>query len=146
MAYGAHLAGKAINITKTTGPHALSYALTMNHDIPHGYAVILTLPGFFIHNANVTKDRINPRLSFKDHQKRISELCELLQAGSNEDAVEKIQRMVRDAGLSTKLSKAGVENKQELEKVVDSVNLERLRNNPAVVSKNDLRLILQTAY
>ena len=31
--------GKAIAITKTTAPHALSYFLTTYHFIPHGYAV-----------------------------------------------------------------------------------------------------------
>jgi alcohol dehydrogenase class IV len=45
--FAAHLAGKAIDITRTTGPHALSYYLTANHTIPHGQAVALFLPMFF---------------------------------------------------------------------------------------------------
>ena len=51
MAHGAHLAGCAIDISKTTAAHAISYALTMRHGIPHGHAVALTLGRFFEHNA-----------------------------------------------------------------------------------------------
>ncbi|MFA6636132.1 MAG: iron-containing alcohol dehydrogenase [Candidatus Omnitrophota bacterium] len=47
MMEAVHLSGKAINISKTTAPHALSYVLTMYDKMPHGYAVILTLPAFF---------------------------------------------------------------------------------------------------
>ena len=42
-----NLSGKAINITTTTAPHAISYPLTKFFDIPHGYAVALTLGHFF---------------------------------------------------------------------------------------------------
>ncbi len=42
VAQGAHLSGKAINITRTTAPHALSYALTSRFGVPHGQAVSLT--------------------------------------------------------------------------------------------------------
>src|SRR5207248_4789041 len=44
MARASHLAGKAINVTRTTAPHALSYALTSRFGVPHGQAVSLTLP------------------------------------------------------------------------------------------------------
>ena len=42
MAIGANLAGKAINISKTTLPHAISYPITSNYHVPHGHAVSLT--------------------------------------------------------------------------------------------------------
>ena len=40
----ANLAGKAIDISKTTSPHAFSYSFTSEYSIPHGQAVWLTLP------------------------------------------------------------------------------------------------------
>ena len=43
-AEAAHLAGIAINTTKTTAPHALSYALTTDYGVDHGHAVGLLLP------------------------------------------------------------------------------------------------------
>lgn len=36
---GANYSGRAINISKTTAPHAMSYYLTAEHDYPHGIAV-----------------------------------------------------------------------------------------------------------
>ena len=38
-------AGKAINIAKTNIAHAISYHLTQHHNVPHGYAVFLSLEG-----------------------------------------------------------------------------------------------------
>jgi alcohol dehydrogenase class IV len=51
LARGAALAGAAINISRTTAAHALSYALTAEHDVPHGAAVGLHLRWLVAHNA-----------------------------------------------------------------------------------------------
>ena len=47
MLHAANLAGKAINIAKTSGAHAISYVLTSKFNIPHGQAVALTLPAWY---------------------------------------------------------------------------------------------------
>lgn len=47
MLVSAHRAGKAINITTTTAPHALSYGLTSLFRIPHGRAVGLVFGPVF---------------------------------------------------------------------------------------------------
>ena len=47
---GANYAGQAINITRTTLPHALSYTLTSKYGYPHGHAVALAFPYFFKYN------------------------------------------------------------------------------------------------
>ena len=44
---GAYWGGRAINVTKTTAPHAFSYAFTVACGYPHGHAVALTMPYFF---------------------------------------------------------------------------------------------------
>lgn len=46
MLMAAHYSGKAINITKTTICHAISYPLTIHYGIPHGIACAHTLPFF----------------------------------------------------------------------------------------------------
>ena len=62
MIESAHLAGKAINISKTTAAHAWSYAFTSIYKIPHGHAVWLTLPAIFKnvydYNIRITRRRI----------------------------------------------------------------------------------------
>lgn len=46
MLEAANYSGKAINITKTSICHAISYPLTLHYDIPHGMACAHTLPYF----------------------------------------------------------------------------------------------------
>ena len=42
MLLASNLAGKAINISKTTAPHAVSYPFSSMFNIDHGHAVSLT--------------------------------------------------------------------------------------------------------
>ena len=58
MSLGANFAGKAINISKTNGPHALSYPFTANFGVHHGHAVSLTLNEFLKFNYfNMNKSK-----------------------------------------------------------------------------------------
>jgi alcohol dehydrogenase class IV len=54
LARGAALAGAAIDISRTTAAHALSYALTARYGIAHGAAVGLHLRWLIGHNAAAT--------------------------------------------------------------------------------------------
>ncbi|GIG88043.1 iron-containing alcohol dehydrogenase [Plantactinospora endophytica] len=54
LARGAALAGAAINTSRTTAAHALSYALTARHGIAHGAAVGLHLRWLIGFNAAAT--------------------------------------------------------------------------------------------
>ncbi len=55
LARGAALAGAAINTSRTTAAHALSYALTARHGIVHGTAVGLHLRWLIGFNAAATE-------------------------------------------------------------------------------------------
>jgi alcohol dehydrogenase class IV len=54
LARGAALAGAAINTSRTTAAHALSYSLTAGYGIAHGAAVGLHLRWLIGHNSAVT--------------------------------------------------------------------------------------------
>lgn len=41
---GSYWAGRAIDISRTTAAHALSYYMTSHHGIPHGHAVYMMFP------------------------------------------------------------------------------------------------------
>ena len=58
MLLGSNLSGKAINISKTTSGHALSYSLTSNFHIPHGLAV-LSVMQFLVEIMNSRKFSFN---------------------------------------------------------------------------------------
>lgn len=53
MLHAAWLSGRAIEITRTTAPHAMSYALTTGYGIAHGHSVGLTLPHIWRRMAEV---------------------------------------------------------------------------------------------
>jgi len=78
MCQASHLAGKAINISKTTAPHALSYVLTSQFRIPHGIAVAMTLSAVLGFNASVTLTPcVDPR-GPKEVTSRIAMITDLL--------------------------------------------------------------------
>ena len=64
MLEAANNAGKAINITKTSISHALSYPLTAKRGTPHGLATASTLPVFMkLFNTDLeTQQRVNSLL------------------------------------------------------------------------------------
>jgi alcohol dehydrogenase class IV len=130
MSRASHLAGKAINISKTTAPHALSYYLTSNHEIAHGMAVALTLSTMLAYNAEVTNsDCVDPRGA--DHvRKRIATICSIMQAPDVESACANIEKMITGLDCPASLSGAGIVERNVIRKIVDSANMERMSNNP----------------
>jgi alcohol dehydrogenase len=56
MAEASVLAGLAFSQTRTAGAHAMSYPLTLHHNIPHGYACSLTLGAIFDLNMQKQPD------------------------------------------------------------------------------------------
>lgn len=128
LARAAHLAGKAINTSRTTAAHALSYRLTSAHGIPHGHAVALSIAGLYRANRDVIPQR---------HR--------LLEAmgTTDADAPAHFARLMRALGLETALPTLGIDNPDD---IVDSVNPERLSNNPRPLSREELRDVLCKGY
>lgn len=139
MMKAAFLAGKAINISKTTGPHALSYALTQGFRIPHGLAVILTLPAFMDFNTSLTKD-LNNKLTPDEYGERVNELFKILKVSNTVEAINTIHKMIAYTGFQVGLRNYGV-SVNDIKPLAESVNVERLGNNPTVLSHNDVQLI-----
>lgn len=142
MSRASHLAGKAINISKTTAPHALSYYLTSNHDIPHGMAVALTLSTMLAYNAEVTKsDCVDQRGA--DHVRgRIATICDIMQAPDVDAACAEIDKMIRDLDCPASLGAAGIIERDQVRSLVDSANMERMSNNPRRVNSATLLELL----
>ncbi len=127
MVEAAYYSGKAINISKTTLPHALSYFLTIKYNIPHGHAVALTF-GFI--------GKINYAFGSNNLKKVMNDICLML----NID-IKNFEKywydLMQESGLETKLSNLGVK-KEDLELMIDSVNVERLKNHPLNIEKEIL--------
>jgi len=132
MVYAAHLAGQAINISKTTAPHALSYILTTHWGIPHGHAVALTLGNFFIINANPNL-KLNDKRGSKYVQKTLKELISMLGCNTPERACSLIKKLMLEVGLEVDFLKLGFNPERDIHILLNNINLERISNNPVYV-------------
>ena len=141
MSKAAHLAGKAINITTTTAPHAISYPITAYFGLQHGHAVALTLGYFFEINYTFQDIDLNePRGA--DYLKNIMEkLCTMVGVSSALECKNKWYRLMSKIGLESNMENIMTLSEYEIEKIISNVNLERLNNNPVRVSKNKLKEI-----
>lgn len=144
MCRAAHLAGRAIDVSKTTAPHALSYPLTSRKGTPHGAAVAATFASLLEFNAGVgDSDCADPRGA--DHvRRRIAKIVELLGGADAEDAARRFRRLVASVGRPASLADAGVVDDAELRALVAAVNVERLSNNPRRASSADLFSLLRS--
>ena len=126
MAEGAYWAGKAINITKTTAPHAFSYPFTAHYGIPHGHAVSIVFPSIAV--LNLTKGDV------PDEKKK--KLANILQIEGNFSEI--IKSYIYNLGLT-------VPSKEyDVEKLLGGISLERLANNPIAISKSKAKTILES--
>lgn len=144
MLQASHLAGKAINISRTTAPHALSYTMTIQHQVPHGMAVALSIAPFMIFNSRTSSaDLCDPR-GMSHHSRVFRSLEEAFHSESIEEAAEKWQEQLVRIGCHTKLQEWGITEDTELSKIIRSVNLERLANNPRQVTEKNLIELLES--
>lgn len=120
---GAYWAGRAINITKTTAPHAFSYPFTSYYEYPHGHAVALTFPYFL--NLNCSEKN-------KDMD-RVNRLLDILDFDRDSNLMEQMMKYIEFIGLHKR------ENSIiDKEFILRQVNLDRLKNNPVrVMDAND---------
>ena len=133
----ANFAGKAINISKTTAPHAISYPLTSNFNIPHGHAVALTLGHFFKLNS----DGQSPLNDFRGAaylNQIMSNLALLFGARNIKECESLWWSLMRDCGLETVPSKLGISGKVAVEKIMSNINIERLQNHPIKLAEHQM--------
>jgi alcohol dehydrogenase class IV len=140
MLLAAHWAGRAINISRTTAAHALSYTLTAHYGLPHGHALAMLLPIVFKLNANAgTDDILNGSLNRKRLNQTIKELCRFMHCDSANDALNYVQRLSELLGLTGRWLVDGHHDVASVRShIVDDVNVERLANNPLRLDRKHL--------
>jgi alcohol dehydrogenase class IV len=143
MCRAAHLSGQAINITRTTASHALSYAITTDYGLPHGMAVALTLAPMLAYNAAVTESDCNDPRGPQAVLDRIALILESLQADNVAAACGKIRGLISAIGCPIALAEIGVADDVVIERLVSRVNAERLSNNPRKTTAQALVSILK---
>lgn len=130
---GAYWAGRAINITKTTAPHAFSYPFTTYYGYPHGHAVALTFPFFMYYNCIDKKCNLQYSLDADEYNIKVKYLYKNLLSLPSLSLYSDMAKYITTLGLS--LGKAGEPYNQKL--ILSSINIERLSNNPKKLSSAD---------
>ncbi len=133
MQIASNFSGKAINISKTTGPHALSYYLSTKHNVPHGYAVSIFLTKFLKFNYNMMQND-------KNLAKKFNLLFKIFNVKTITSLNNKIENIFKILYNGKKFK--NILKKVDKKKLISSVNLQRLKNNPIEVKKIDLFKIL----
>lgn len=145
MAIGSHLAGRAIDISKTTAAHALSYALTKGYGVSHGHAVALTLGQFIRAHAEAKAEDLQSGISERRHQEAMAAILKSLGARDAAEARDRFTALLARLGLVSRLRDIGLTNAEARRSVAQSVNVERLGNNPMVFTMAGLEAVLERA-
>lgn len=136
---GSNYAGRAINITQTTAPHAFSYKLTSLYGIPHGHAVAICLPTIWDYMLNHMDKCIDSRgASYLD--KIFNHIANAMGVSSPSKAIEFFKQMISEMELPQPISN---NREEELALLTSSVNPVRLKNNPISLSEFDICNIYQ---
>ena len=135
IAIAANLAGRAINITKTTAPHALSYTLTSNYSIPHGHAVALCIRNAFeVNERNISDSDQVMNFVMRD-------IYDALGVDSSDEAKKLFINYMELAGLESSIGALGICS-QDVDIIVKNVNVDRLNNHPVRLTHSDLLQLL----
>ena len=139
MSLAANLSGQAINISRTTAPHAISYPFTAHFGINHGHAVSLTLNKFLRFNY---QNLIYADCKF-DLKKRFQIIFDISKTYNIENLDKFLENLKNKAKLEQKFSKLGINLKKYKSKILSEVNVSRLSNNPVNIDQNDLLEIIK---
>ena len=136
LAKAAYFAGKAINITKTTGPHSLSYGFTTNYGLAHGHAVCIFLPFFVNFHKNINIENCNDSRGpafVLDQMKLIADILSV-----NFDHLEQeIVSFLKELQIEINFEKIGVDKPGFL-RAIEGLNEDRLGNNPRTMTNKDI--------
>jgi len=144
IAYAANLSGKAIDITQTTAPHAISYKLTSHFNIPHGHAVALCLGKFFTIN-HIYADTVTDSSKNSVLKTKLENLYSMFGCSSGENCSKLWYQLMEKIGLETDFGKLGVRSINDFKLIADSVNHERLRNHPIKINREIILSIFRSS-
>ena len=133
MMEGSNLAGKAINITRTTAPHAMSYTLTSKSGYPHGHAVALSFSYFFEKNMRCAKEEYAAE-NYEEYAAKMHKSLQLLGWEIDDDIFAKMKQFICRLGL-------GYDAERPFESAVleHGVNLQRAGNNPVRLNEQIIK-------
>lgn len=133
MQMAANLAGKAINITQTTAGHAMCYKLTSLFHIAHGHAAALCVAQLWPYMIHHREECIDER-----GEGYLNEIFRELSRCFGGTGIEEGARQFQALLAELDFAPLHMTDPAQLEELVKSVNLVRLKNNPIPLSQETL--------
>jgi alcohol dehydrogenase class IV len=141
MMEAANLAGKAINISKTTAAHAWSYAFTSHYGVPHGHAVWLTLPRIFQLHATASADVVTDPRGVEHLKAVMARLMNVLGIISAEDSANLLNSYLNVINIESDMAGIGAKTVKQREFLSKQVNMQRMSNNPVGLTEIHVKQI-----
>ena len=116
--------GKAIQITRTTAAHAMSYRLTKTMGIAHGHACMLTLP--ILWEMMLDREEMNETLQDLTSKMRLGD-------------PQVVPKLLKGILYDLEMEIPPMPDDQTLDELTDSVNVERLNNHPVAMNREEIR-------
>jgi alcohol dehydrogenase class IV len=136
MQLAANYSGKAINIAKTNVPHALSYFSSYHYKMLHGLAVSVFFLNTIIFFYNSIKNKKS--ILFR----KFSLLFKAMKIKNIEEFRSYFIKILLKSGIYKNLYPYKKKIDNNINKLIFSVNKERLNNSPIRIGNNDLRTII----
>lgn len=125
MLMASNYAGKAINISKTTAAHAMSYKLTKMYDLSHGHAAALSLLQVWKYTCDIADEKLLEVLKT---------LADIWKCDSVEQSIFAYKELLVELEIDLEQpAQIG-----DVEILVHSVNQDRLKNHPVTFSKEQI--------
>ncbi len=131
MLDAAFQSGQAIQITRTTAAHAMSYQLTKKLGYAHGHACMLTLPVLW-----------EEMLENEDMKPVLNGLAEVMRLGDPLMGPKLLWGILYELEMDAR----EMPDETTLDELAGSVNAERLSNHPMTLEQRQLKNIYRRAF
>ncbi|MGN0778937.1 MAG: phosphonoacetaldehyde reductase [Aristaeellaceae bacterium] len=131
MLHAAYRSGQAIQVSRTTAAHAMSYRLTHHFGIAHGHACAITLPVLW--EQMLTEDV---------HRPVLTELAAIMGLRGPEEGPLLLRGLMMALGMEA----PPIPAESVLDDLAASVNAQRLGNHPQRLTQAQLRDIYVKAF
>ena len=129
MSFAATIAGLAFSNTKTAAAHSISYPMTLNFGTLHGQATGIMLAPLLRYNSEQIPEKMNA-------------LARAMGADHVEVAAEKIDGLLKECGMATRLSELGIDSNGIDAIIAEGFTPGRMDNNARQITEDNLRDLL----
>ena len=135
MLRAANLAGQAINITRTTAAHAMSYKITSLYGAAHGHAVGACM--------KVLWKWMLEQYDIQSIDEKLKQAYEGIKKAFGVNDIQNAYEMYVKLFDELELVIEGKATAEQMDTLVSSVNVQRLSNHPIELTKDNLREIYE---